>query len=244
MILLKQKEVKPEDKTYVFIMSTMRAGSTLLNSLLSTAKDVSNLAEVNFNKIQDIKEASNYSSKNIIVFKKPSWYTELEYYPKIPNFPKEKIIILTRDVYPVIKSLYKMHKIADPLPDEIWRDKKKIVEDYWCKTYENILQKFPLKNKDTYLIRYEDLLQNPKIETKKLFHFIGSRRKRGTNKYRNLKNREWQWGKGDAGEYIKKLKVIKKDVIYDDIELLNIIKSSDRAQRLRKKFGYYSEIPL
>jgi hypothetical protein len=219
-------------------MSTMRAGSTLLTALLANASDTSYLPEINFNKIKSLEEMNKLSKKKIVILKKPSWYSELDYYPKPPELTSYKVIILARDVYSVIKSLEKMHQIADPFPDIVWNNQKKLVDDYWCKTYENILNKFPPQRDNILLVRYEDLIENPKVETKKLFSFIGSKRTKGVDRYSKPKEFEWKWGIGDASPNIKQLKVLNNRVYYEDIKLLKIVKSSDRVQKVRKELGY------
>ena len=96
-------------KTIVFIVSTMRSGSTLLKSLLATAPDISHLPETDFSKYHGKRSwrLKTLSSDPIIVVKKPASFDD-ENYPQLPQLPRTKTIILIRDAYESVRSLKKM----------------------------------------------------------------------------------------------------------------------------------------
>ena len=173
----------------------------------------------------------------IIVLKKPAWYSEIESYPRLPPVRNMKKIILVRDVYETVKSLHRMHAAAFPHLLKSWNSER-LVNDYWCRVYNNILENPSLQDNDTKIVRYEDLVNDPIKTTRCLFNFMGSSKGEGVDSYRLPENHKWSWGFDDGGKKIKTLKVQKNVKNRDDKELLTIIDSSEAASQLRKRLGY------
>jgi len=105
------KQEKRKNKTIVFIISTMRSGSTLLKSLLANAPDTSHLAEVDFQKYDHTNswKLKTLSNANILILKKPAPFDQ-QNYPLIPPVKKQKKIILVRDVYETVESIKTMNR--------------------------------------------------------------------------------------------------------------------------------------
>jgi hypothetical protein len=228
-----------KEKTVVLIISSMRAGSTLLKSLLANAPDVSYLPEIDFQRYnkQNFWKLKIMSNKKIIVLKKPCSYLDVDSYPKIPNIPNLKKIILIRDIYDTIISLKEMHMTANKVLLETW-DYGKLVKDYWCKVYRNIMNNVQLKDRNTITVKYEDLIETPIKTSKRIFGFIGSSQRDGVDTYFSPQEYRWEWGIDDGGEKIKTLKIQNYSRNRDDKELLKVIESSDEAFEIRKYFGY------
>ena len=228
-----------EDKTFVFIVCSMRSGSTLLKSLLAMAPDTSHLPEVNFEKYtkKEIKNLIRLDPARILILKSPAWYKSVKTYPKIPKIQNAKYIILVRDVYNTVKSIEKMNENVSTFLKTSW-SKEQLVNDYWYTLYHNVLQRNRFTGKQAITIRYEDLVQEPEIVTKRLFSFIGSEQKRGVMTYAAPTSYDWQWGMDDGGEKIKTLSVQRPDENYSDKELLAIIKASPKVLKLRAHYGY------
>jgi len=219
-------------KTVVLIVGSMRSGSTLLKALLAEAPDVPNLPEIEYNKYKIYNRYAIYykiyklSKKRVVVLKKPGLYSV----PFSREFVRLKIIILTRNVVDCAKSLKVMNST--------WDAGKAV--DYWCDVYENILRNKRLLTHNVIFVKYEDLVNNPKKITKKIFAFIGSVQKQGLDHYKKPESFDWDWGIDDGGDKIKSLKIqglsTKEKKI--DKKLLNVVKSSDRVESLMKRFGY------
>jgi len=214
----------------------MRTGSTLLKALLAEAPDVSKLPEIVFTDIFKKNRHSTYfdvyrlSGKRIIVLKEPIWFSFQDYIcPPLKNI---KVIILIRNPIDVTKSL------------EIRWKRKEYREfvDYWCRTYESILDNKYLMEHDRFFVKYEDLVENPETITKNLFSFIGSLQSEGVSTYNFPKDHQWKFGEDDGGEHIKSLKVqrISYKLTEEDRELFEIINDSKRVSYLRDRFGYNS----
>lgn len=222
-------------KKIVLILSVMRSGSTLLKALLGEAQDISHLPEVDFRKYSNnsyhaYRKAYFLSKKRIIILKYPGKAINLA--PKLDRF---KFIVLTRDVYGVVQSLQNRHKDT-----ELKHKTKFDWVRHWCLVNQRILDSVQLMNIDFCTVHYEDLLIEPRAITKKLFAFLGSKQIKGVEHYHKPKNSNWEWGQGDGGEKIKKLKVIQEcsDEKIQDEELHNIIENFQEIQLLREKFGY------
>ena len=102
----------PSDRRVVVLLSTMRAGSTLLKALLAEADDVSNLPEINFQRFRSHsrswQQIALLHHNPIIVLKHPAWYHEVLSYPRLPAVESVRAIILVRDVYETVVSLRQM----------------------------------------------------------------------------------------------------------------------------------------
>ncbi|MEM6963161.1 MAG: sulfotransferase [Bacteroidota bacterium] len=235
--LLKLNEVR-KNKTIVFMICTMRSGSTLLKSLLANAPDTSHLPEIDFQKYNNANawKINALSTAKIIILKKPASYHDSTY-PRIPAVKNSKKIVLVRDVYDTVISLQKMNKAISSKYDEAW-SLDQLVHDYWVKTYEGILDRLPLTDQDFRMIKYEDLLQNPVRHTQALFEFIGSAQREGVASYLPPKTFNWEWGKDDGGEKIQSLQVQYKPKEKNNKTLTKIIQDSEQVQRIRKRLGY------
>ena len=191
----------PSDRRIVVLLSTLRAGSTLLKALLAEADDVSNLPEVNFQRFRSPQSAwqqvTALHDSPIIVLKRPAWYHEVLSYPRLPAVDAVKAIILVRDVYETIVSLRqmtfgKLTTLMAPLVNGY-------LVHYWARVTERLCDLREELGDRAYLIRYEDLVTNPQETTQTLFTFIGSHRTAGVEKYREPDNFQWQWGHDDGG---------------------------------------------
>lgn len=246
MVLIKTKKIRDflfyinhPKKTIVIVLSSMRSGSTLLKALLAECEDVSHLPEVDYrkyfrsnNKYSFYKAVYKLSQKRIICLKAPHWFKDSFRTRRFPKLPEVKIIVLTRDVTGVVQSLKERHKNT-----EFKNYSSQNLLDYWCNTYENILESVQNINLDICYIRYEDLISAPMENTARLFCFIGSSRISGVDSYNAPKDFTFQYHLGDGSEKIKSLKVQKQNKeINPDIK--HLADSSQRVQRLRNIFGY------
>lgn len=230
-----------EDKQIVLIISTMRAGSTLLKALLSTAPDAADLPETNFQRYCDadgLDRMRSLAEDRIIILKRPGWFNELSSYPRIPPFEGVKKIVLIRDVYPTARSVHRMvfRGAAKRFPHLMNRW---FAETYWRRIYENAVNRLPADRADTAWVRYEDLTSHPVEETARLFAFIGSVQTEGIDSYAPPDDYQWRWGTDDGGEKIKSLKVQPPKPIEEWNErLVKLCETSKRIQALRKALGY------
>ena len=226
-------------KVIVAVVSTMRSGSTLLKALLAEANDVSNLPEVNFQRFQGVnarQEIEAIDSAPILVLKRPGWFHETSTYPQLPPVENVKTIALVRDAYETVRSLKKMvfrkaHGYLGFLANG-W------LVGYWTRIVSRI-HEHSTASTDVHLVRYEDILADPKTETAKLFKFIESACERGVDTYQAPRDFEWKWGQDDGGPRIKSLRVLQPvPHKYDDRRLLSTIKKSAAAMQLRQQLGY------
>ncbi len=220
------------NRTFVFILSSMRSGSTLLKALLATRSDVSDLPEMMFS---NFIKASECSQEPIVVMKEPAYYN-FQRYPILPNTNSKKII-LVRHPYETIISLHKMNLETNPSLAIKLRETELL--DYWESTYSNILNNINIKDKNVKIIRYESLIATPKIITNHLFNFICSENVKGVETYAPPKKYEWKWGSDDGGPIIKTLKVQKsKNIHRNNFKLLDLIQARPKTLRLLEFFGY------
>jgi len=223
-----------EGKRVVLIVSTMRAGSTLLKALLAEANDVSNLPEVNFQRFQNEgtawRQIGDLDDHRVIVLKRPAWYHEVFSYPRLPPVANLKIIVLARNAYDTVASLRKMtfgrwNRLAAPLANRL------LVEQYWARVNERLAELLRMQGANARLVRYESLTADPVATTSGLFEFIGSRQRRGVERYTAPRQFKWKWGQDDGGQKIRSLRVQSTTTARDDESLLNAIERSSRAQR-------------
>jgi len=231
----RDKARSKQDKTAVFVVSSMRSGSTLLKALLAVCPDVSHLPETNFQVLQSESDYKKLSKQPIVVLKRPRIYAEKDY-PTFPSFA-HKIIVLVRDVGPTVHSLLKMNQEVG-YQSEKW-DELSLAKTYWLTTYQSILERVDVNAPNVLLIRYEDILNQPITKTEELFSFIGSSRKQGTETYARPTSYNWQWYKDDGGENIKSLKVQPHKTIDLSTELVNLIKTDLEIIALRNQLGYH-----
>ena len=227
-------------KSFALVLSTMRSGSTLLKALLSFPDDVSNLPETDFQKLQGpdaMEKAAALAPEPIILLKRPAWFNEGRRYPKLPNIPQAKRVILARDVHPNLLSLRKMafRKLEPLIP--AWVDDWMAVY-YWSRVYDSLLERFPQSDPMNFWIRYEDLVADPIRHTKALFDFIGSRHPSGIDSYAKPGSYDWKWGTDDGGEKIKSLKVQASPPKADALKILERVSRIEEVQRTRRALGY------
>lgn len=218
----------------VFILSTMRSGSTLLKSLLAVPEETSHLPEVHFHKYKWLQQfrLKALSEKSIIVLKKPSWVGEKNY-PTLPDFLDSKKIILIRHPYETIVSIRKMKKDIDPQNKLDWDDTTLLA--YWNETYENLLKS---ATSTDLIIRYEELVENPIDVTSELFEFIGLSNQEGVDSYKPPTKYSWSWHNDDGGEKIKSLKVSPSPLNRNDSALMTLILGNEKTQGLLNQYGY------
>lgn len=219
----------------VCLVSCMRSGSTLLKALMGQAEDVSHLSEYDFSKLNRFGKylgqvkLREIADEQIILLKRPRWFADTNY-PKIPSFASN-VIVLYRDVVGVVASCMKRW------PD---KDVEELI-DYWVFTYQEIAKKledYP-ESKILY-VRYEDVTDSPKVITKNLFEFIGSKQKQGISNYSLPEKGQWQWGKDDGSEKIKQLEVkASKHLDENMLHISSLVEQRDDVQRLR---DYYKEM--
>jgi hypothetical protein len=229
-------------KTIVIILCCIRSGSTLLKALLAEAPDISHLPEIDYqdyytNKYSFYRRVYFLSKKRIIVLKSPHWFKNATVRRFIPDIRHIKIVILTRDVFDVVKSLRECFQVAK------FKDLgKEGFVNYWCDVYECILDSIKKTKKEVCVIRYEDLVSKPKEITSRLFSFVGSSKRDGVDCYHEPEDFKWKWGSDDGGDKIKHLKVVTNRGISNqseiDKELTELITTSKRAAYLRHSFGY------
>lgn len=225
-------------KTLVYLISTMRSGSTLLKSLLASAPDVSHLPEVDFQKYnaRNAWKLKALSPKRIIVLKKPAAFNDPNY-PQFPTHKSTKKVILIRDAYETVLSLKKMIQEAYPDLDNQW-DYNRLLHEYWHPVSETLFHYAENTAENTLLIRYEDLLKAPIDTTAQLFRFLGSEQSSGVDTYQPPSTYTWAWGNDDGGRKIKSNQVQYSPRKRDNPVLLNLIESSPTVSQLRQKLGY------
>ncbi len=168
---------KPFNLENIFIVGMPRCGSTLLESIIATNKDVDCLGESTrvekiFNEFTNKKKNKNnernlFSSDKILLDKQLYNYFYIDFiHSQIKN---SKIIHILRDPLDNLLSLYKAHfnrgnRYASSLDDcmEIYLNHLEITNKFKNK-FDNFI----------YTIRYEDLVRSPTIEVKKLTQWLG-----------------------------------------------------------------------
>lgn len=234
-------------KTVVFILSTMRSGSTLLKALLAEAPDISHLPEINFQRFrsdQIHKTLPQLTGKPIVVLKRPAWFHEIRSYPKLPAIESSRYIVLHRDVHFAVESLKRMvfGSLARRLPIfvDVW-----LGAHYWSPVNCSLVHRFPKNQPNVRHLRYEDLLRNPVEVTRELFQFLGSDKTTGVDSYRKPENFHWNWGTDDAGPRIRTLRVQPPRSMDDSMRAkLARLQTNPRIAATRQLLGYTSLTPL
>lgn len=225
------------DSKGIFIVSSMRSGSTLLNYLLSTKTDVSSLPEIPFTKAERVILDA---TEPIVIIKSPGWYSNMKSYPQIPNTIRKKVIILIRNPYDTIISLHKMN-LATNLAYAL-RMNEEILLKYWIQIYKNIIDYIDReKTVEKFIVKYENLINDPITTTNKIFNFIETINKNGVDSYNKPDTFKWGWGVkggGDGGDIIKKLKVISRVNMFNNLKLLKLIKNDSDTKKILRYFNY------
>jgi len=98
----------------------------------------------------------------------------VEYIPELVNyFPNEKLVLLVRDGRDIAVSYKKIdtNKIDSAYTPKLPQDVE-IIAQLWRKNVDAFLELIE-KNKNSILVRYEDLLSQPKDELIRVFDFLG-----------------------------------------------------------------------
>lgn len=223
------------------LVSTMRSGSTLLKALLGEAPDISRLPEINFQKFNGTQRWDDVwalAPQPIVLLKKPAWYHEARWYPRLPQAPQRKVILLVRDVVPTVESLRRMTfgyaaAAAGPLVDR-W-----LTIRYWLPVTRRLVQLQTELGMEARLVRYEDLVQRPVEVTRQLFEFLGSARVEGTDTYREPQSGRWRWGLDDNSHQIRSLRVQpSRPRAPASSRLERLIRQTPLIEELRRQLGY------
>ena len=229
------------EKRVVLICSAMRSGSTMLKALLAVPSDVSDLPETNFQRYKGLKglrRLAELSEEPVIVLKRPAWYHEVTFYPKLPHAVGIRGIALVRDVYDTVVSLKKM-MFGRWAPYLGGACNRWLAEWYWAPITENLIELAEKQSDRVTQVRYEDILETPIRETARLFEFIGSQQAKGVDSYNPPEGYSWEWGSDDGGERIRSLKVHKpKERKRSNRRLWRVINTSERVIRVRERIGY------
>lgn len=222
------------DKKYCFIISAMRSGSTLLKALIATRPDCSDLPETPFTDYNIIE-----SDKRIIVLKKPPGFDNIEY-PVLPEIEAKKIILI-RNPHDTVRSLQQAF-VSRNKTNSVFNDREFLIS-HWYMVYNNIIKKKIMEDENSIIVRYEDLVINPKKETSRIFKFIGTDFPKGTDSYSAPTNYNWEWRKDDGGDIIKTLQVQQnnKENLIDE-ELRDFIQNDEEIQFVLNYFGYPSDV--
>jgi hypothetical protein len=214
-------------RNVVCLVSSMRAGSTLLKALLGQASDVSHILEYEFSMLRSFSRNRAYfillkaAREKHLVLKKPRFFNEKDY-PTAPPFDC-KFIVLFRDVNGVVKSL--MQRWPELSTQE--------AVDYWLETYTSILNRGKdLPPDRVRYTSYEKLLGDPKGITYELFQFIGSKQPTGVSEYTSPKSGEWAWGSDDGSQNIRAMTVQSPKKSAPDLGSTGIEMSEEQAQKV------------
>jgi hypothetical protein len=219
-------------KKFVLILSTVRSGSTLLKALISEAPEVTHINEKNFfynaSKYITYFQYNRSQKGSISILKMPSHLDNFQDYPKIPNISVKKILLVRNPIDTAI-SIINMKKA---LGQNITVDE---FIAYWITTHNNL--KNIINPNEIFLIKYEDLVENPLKVTKQVYIFIGSKKTEGTLTYSKPVSGKWEWGIDDGGEVIKQMKVVQYDKDYSKYDSwIERIKNSDEVMELVRFF--------
>jgi len=175
-------------KTPIFILGMPRSGTSLIEQIISNNNVVFGGGELNtiheeLKKIIDsptiendidfvreryLKKLDRFSDKNYIIDKLPLNFLWVGYILKI--FPYAKIIHTIRDPIANCFSLYKTLFIEGAL--EFAYSQKDIIDFF--NMYQTIMHFWKVENKDQFIeVSYEDLIDNPRDESKRIYDFIG-----------------------------------------------------------------------
>jgi len=206
-----------KNKQFVIILSTERAGSTLLTHLLGQANDVSRISESNLfvlgktNRFLRYYKALKLSKKRIIVLNFLAPLMSADFYPDIIRLNRNiKAIFLFRTPSAIVNSIQRLEKID---LDQPLRTKKELFK-YWLSINKSILSELRRVKMDYYTLSYEELCNHPEEITRQIFKFISSEKKTGVSAYFESVYSEWMWEKGSSSEKLKSIKVQKSNDKY------------------------------
>ena len=224
----------------------MRSGSTLLKALLGEAEDVSHLAEVNFQRFARVpseeaaRRIAELSPGKIVVLKRPAWHHEVATYPKLPSLASLRCVSLVRDAYPTVRSLRRM-SLGRWLGDRsgpLWNSW--LVNRYWAPVTQRLIDVATELGPRGRIVRYEDVVGDPKGVTADLFRWMGSQRSEGVDSYSAPETSGgWRWGRDDGSERIRSRRVQPpREHPQEELGLSRVIENSPAANRIRRQLGY------
>lgn len=223
------------NKRFIFLVSSIRSGSTLVKALLAEGGNVSHTPEINYpleygKPESEVRESlGKLSTKEIIVCK---WTHEDGW--KIP-LENEKVIFLFRNVHSTLRSIYNVYEYrvdatsTTPRLNANPEDKKPPMglsamdlanwcTKKWANTYKELIKGIDCKKNSVAFLSFDYLLAYPLIATTKLFSFIESENKEGVCSYSMPENGYvWEWGVDDGGSKIKQMSVLERSQAEDRI---------------------------
>lgn len=210
----------------------MRAGSTLLKSLLSTREEIVDLPEI---PVHLADEIASLVKEDMVLIKRPRYYLNTKY-PYFEFKPESKIIILIRKPYDTILSLHKMN-LENNFADIQYYDEQMLL-NYWITTYQLLYKSINLNSDNVILVRYENLIETPLKTTENIFKFLDVSDTKGVDTYENPKGYKWKWGFGDGGDVLKTLKVINRQNKYLNKKLIDLVENNKYVIEILKNYGY------
>ncbi|HMP78164.1 MAG TPA: sulfotransferase, partial [Pirellulaceae bacterium] len=230
-----------DQRQIVIVASTMRSGSTLLKALMATAPDISDLPEVNFQRLVDPNLTPRVwalAAQRIVLLKRPAWYHEIRTYPRIPESLNPKLIVLVRDAWETVRSIRRMTfgilGALVPRAFDRW-----LLLNYWLPITERLVRLADDQPDCAKLVRYEDLVADPRQVTSQLFEFVGSRRHEGVDAYQFPKRGPWRWWSDDNSLHLQSLRVQKsRDETRPPVFFEQLLTTESRVVALRSRLGY------
>lgn len=190
----------------IYVLSTMRSGSSLFKSLLQTNLGIPYHKEINLynrgNRYLSYDTLQRCVHQGIVVAKKPSSFSDFEQYPLLHSFGKEKHLILLRHPNEIYHSVNKMRQeVNRPLESEV-------IIRYIRKTHENLLHFYTQNSASSKIVFYEDIVQQPEKCLKEILIFLGKEQHTiKTNYPQNLN--QAGWGYDDPSEKFNAGRIIK-----------------------------------
>ena len=209
-------------KRAVYIVSSVRCGSTLLKALLGAAPDVSHFGEQRpsmYPAEQHGQRSIFYASyadlcamspKRFIVLKQPyglGHYLKKLKYPVLPPWPA-KVIVLFRnpeDVNASIQEVFRTTNTSRKFTDEE-------LMQFQHRYFRMIGDFLETTRQDVFLTSYEQLVADPITVTREMFRFIGLPHQPGTDVY-DQGQASWEWKTDDGGPLIRSRKVVSRPTL-------------------------------
>ncbi len=241
-LLTASSEPAPADqRRLVIVASTMRSGSTLLKALLATAPDVTDLPEVNFQRFVAADRAPRVwalAPQRIVLLKRPAWFHETRTYPRLPVSLQPQLIVLVRDAWDTVRSIRRMtFGFLSPLVPRAFDSW--LVRKYWLPVTQRLVELADRQAERVALIRYEDLIAQPRHVTAQLFAFIGSQRREGVEAYQIPKRGPWRWWSDDNSLHLQSLRVQRSNGRVAPPECIRqLLESMPDLAALRSRLAY------
>lgn len=176
------------NKIPIFILGMPRSGTSMVEQIISNNQLIFGAGEINtlheefkklldsneinkdLNLLQDtyLRKLERFSDKTHVIDKLPLNFLWIGFILKI--FPQAKIIHTKRDAIATCFSIYRTLFVEGAL--EFSYSQKDILNFY--SIYKNIMEFWEQENGNQFLqVSYEDLIENPLSESKRIFEFIG-----------------------------------------------------------------------